>query len=88
MPQIFLHYIGHGHAQSRREILRRHHLLRFLTVQQIQQSLSQSLRISRGIELHCQFFTLRHLLEISQICGNDGHAIGASKMRYTAASGR
>jgi hypothetical protein len=68
MPEIFLHHIGHGHAQSGGKILRRHHLLPFRILQQIQQRIRQSMGVSRWVELHRQFLTLRHLPEISQIC--------------------
>ncbi len=88
MPEIFLHYIGHGHAQSGGKILRCHHLLLFWILQQLQQRIRQSLGVSRGIELHRQFLTLRHLPEISQICRNDGYSIGAGQVRYPAATRR
>jgi len=65
MPEIFLHHIGHGHAQSGRKILRRHHLLLFWILQQFQQGIRQPPGVSRWIEFHRQFLALCHLPEIS-----------------------
>ena len=88
MAEIFLHNVGHGHAQRCGEILSRHDLLLFGIAEKRDQTVGESLSIARGIEFDRQFLTLGHLAEIGQVGADDGHAIGASQMRDTAAAGR
>lgn len=86
MPQIFLHDIGHGHAECSREVLHCHPLLPFRILQKFVEAIRQTLRISRWVELERQFFALRHLPEVSQIGRDDRNTIGACQMRHPTAA--
>ena len=87
VAQVFLHHVGHRHAQSRREILRRHCILFVRIVQYAIQAVGESLSIPGRIEIYRQFFTLTHLPEIRKISTDDRHAKSARQMRYAAATG-
>jgi len=67
VPQIFLHHVGHGHAQARGEILHRHPVLLFGVLKEVRQAIGESLGISRRIKLDGEFFALRHLPEVGNI---------------------
>jgi hypothetical protein len=87
VPQIFLHDVGHGHAQRRGEVLCRHGVLFVRILQQPRQAIRQSFCIPRRIELYRQFFTLCHLPEVRKISTDHRHAKGTRQMRHTAAAG-
>lgn len=84
MAKIFLHDVGHRHAQSGREILGRHQLLPVGILQQVDNALGEALSTSRGIELYGEFLGLRHLPEIGQIRAHNRYAIGARQVSNAA----
>jgi hypothetical protein len=67
MPYVLLHYIGHGHAQARGEILHRHPVLFFRVLQEVRQAIGESLRISGRVKFDGEFLALRHLPEVGNI---------------------
>ncbi len=86
MAKILLNDIGHGHAKTRGEILRRQGSLLPGVLQQVNHAVRKPLRVSRRIEFDGQLFALRHLPEVRQISADNRHPISASQMRNTAAS--
>lgn len=86
MPQIFVHDVRHRHAQRGGEILRRHGLLPLFILQQFDQAIRQTLRVSRWVKLDREIFTLRHLPEVRKVCRHDRHAIRAGQVGNTTAS--
>jgi hypothetical protein len=87
VPQIFLHHVGHCHAQGSREILRCHGLLFRWILQQLNKAIGKTLRAARREKVDGEFLAQRHLAEIREIGANNRYAIGAGKMRNPAASG-
>jgi len=87
MPQIFLHHVGHGHAQCGRKILRGHGLLLVGILQKLHHAIRQSLGVSRRKEVDRQFFSHGHLPEVGQIGGNDRHPVSTGQVRHSAATG-
>jgi hypothetical protein len=89
MSQIFLHYIGHSHAQCGGEVLHRHRILFLRIFQKAKQAVGQSFRSSWWVELDRQFFTLSHLSEIQKISADNRNTESACQVRdATATSGR
>jgi len=86
VAKILLNDIGHGHAKTRGEILRRQGSLLPGVLQQVNHAVRKPLRVSRRIEFDGQLFPLRHLPEVRQISADNRHPISASQMRNTAAS--
>jgi hypothetical protein len=86
MAKILLHDIGHGHAKTRGEILRRQGSLLPGVLQQLNNAVRKPLRVSRRIEFDGQLFALRHLPEVRQISADNRHSISAGQMRNPAAS--
>jgi hypothetical protein len=87
VAKIFLDDIRHGHAKSRREIPRRHGLLRGWIFEELNQTVGESLRVAWGIKFDGELFSLCHLPEVRQISADNGHAVGACQVRDPAASG-
>jgi hypothetical protein len=88
MAKIFLHDVGHGHAQGRREILCRHPLLLLRILQQVDEAFGETLSVSWWIKLDGQFLPQSHLPEVGQISGNDRHAVSAGQVSHAAATRR
>ncbi len=78
VAKIFLNYIGHGHAQRRGEVLRRHGGLLVRILQQPDQAFGEALSVSGRIKLNRQFLALRHLPEVAEIRTNNRYAISTS----------
>jgi hypothetical protein len=88
VAKIFLHDVGHRHAQPRGEILDRHRLQLLRIFEQVGQTIRQSLNIPWRIKLNCQLLALRHLPEVEQIRANNRHSIRARQVSHSAASRR
>ncbi len=87
MPYVFLHDVGHGHAQGRREILHGHLVLLLRVLKKVRQAISQSLSFSGRIKFDGEFFPLRHLPEIRNIRGDNRYTVSARQVRNAATTG-
>lgn len=86
MSQVFLHHVGHRHAECSREILDCHGLLLLRVLEKFLQAICQALGISGRVKVERQFLALCHLPEVSKVRGNNRNAVGASQVRHPAAS--
>jgi hypothetical protein len=86
VAKIFLHHIGHCHAQRGGEILRGHELQLLRVFQQLDQTVRQALSIPGRVELDGEILALRHLAEVRKIGANHGHSISACQMSHAATS--
>jgi len=85
VPEIFLHDVGHCHAQRRREVLLCHRPLFFGILKELGQAVRKASCISGRIKLNRQVLALCHLPEVAQVCADDGHAVGTSQVCDSAA---
>lgn len=86
MPQVFQHDIGHGHAQSGREILLGHSLLPCRVGKKSNQAIGQIAGVAGLVELNRHPFAVGHLAKILQVRAHNRNSVRAGQVRHTAAS--
>jgi len=87
VEQIFLHDVGHCHAQSGSEVLRGHRVLLLGIFQEANQTVSEIVAVSCPIKFDRQFFSLSHLPKIGKVRTNNRHSILAGEMGHAAGTG-